>query len=143
MAYFHGVYNAEQDTSLTVPIRGSAGLPVVFGAAPIHLAKDPSKAVNTPLLCYSFQECAQAAGYSDDFKSFTLCQSVDASFRVFNVAPIILVNVLDPGKPAHVQAYEAEEIPVRDGQAVYTKPYVLLDSLEVKSGETVLSAESD
>lgn len=143
MAYFHGAYNAEQDTSLTVPIRGGAGLPVVFGTAPIHLAKDPSKAVNTPLLCYSFQECAQAAGYSDDFKSFTLCQSVDAGFRVFNVAPIILVNVLDPSKPAHVQAYEAEEVPVRDGQAVYTKPYVLLDSLEVKSGETVLSAESD
>lgn len=143
MSYFHGVYNSEQGTSLTVPIRGSAALPVVFGTAPIHLAKDPAKAINTPLLCYSFQECAMAAGYSDDFQSFTLCQSMDASFRVFNVAPIILVNVLDPGKPAHVKAYEAEELSVQDGQAVYTKPYVLLDSLEVKSGETVLTAEMD
>lgn len=143
MAYFHGVYNAEQDTSLTVPVRGSAGLPVVFGTAPIHLAKDPAKAVNTLLLCYSFPECAQLAGYSDDFKSFTLCQSMDASFRVFNAAPIILVNVLDPAKPAHVRTYEAEEIPVQDGQAVYAKPYVLLDSLEVKSGETALAAETD
>ena len=29
-------------------------------------------------------------GYSDDFKNFTLCQSIDANFRVFNNAPIIL-----------------------------------------------------
>lgn len=143
MSYFHGVYNFEQDTSLTVPIRGSAGLPVVFGTAPIHLAGNPAGAVNKPLLCYSFQECVQAAGYSDDFRQFTLCQSMDASFRVFNVAPIILVNVLDPQKPAHVKTYDAEEIPVREGQAVYTRPYVLLDSLEVRSGETLLKAETD
>ena len=143
MSYFHGVYNSEQDTSLTVPIRGSAGLPVVFGTAPIHLVKDPAKAVNTPLLCYSFQECVQSAGYSGDFKNFTLCQSMDAGFRVFHVAPVILINVLDPGNPAHVRTYEAEDVPVRDGQAVYAKPYVLLDSLEVKSGDAALTADTD
>ena len=33
---------------------------------------------------------------SDDFKNYTLCQAIDASFRVFNTAPIILVNVLNP-----------------------------------------------
>lgn len=48
MAYKHGVYNTEQATSLTVPIQGSAGLQVIFGTAPIHLAKDPAAAVNTP-----------------------------------------------------------------------------------------------
>ena len=44
MAYKHGVYNTEQATSLTVPIQGSAGLQVIFGTAPIHLAKDPAAA---------------------------------------------------------------------------------------------------
>ena len=39
MAYKHGVYNTEQATSLTVPIQGSAGLQVIFGTAPIHLAR--------------------------------------------------------------------------------------------------------
>ena len=53
MAYKHGVYNTEQATSLTVPIQGSAGLQVIFGTAPIHLAKDPAAAVNTPKLVYS------------------------------------------------------------------------------------------
>ena len=58
MAYFHGVYNTEQDTSLTVPVQGSAGLQVIFGVAPIHLSADPAKAANTPKLCYSFKVSA-------------------------------------------------------------------------------------
>ena len=39
MAYFHGVYNSEIDTSLTAPIQGSAGLQVIFGTAPLHLSE--------------------------------------------------------------------------------------------------------
>ena len=107
MAYKHGVYNTEQATSLTVPIQGSAGLQVIFGTAPIHLAKDPAAAVNTPKLVYSYKEAVEAVGYSDDFENFTLCQSISACFQVFNVAPIILVNVLDPNKAAHVTQNQA------------------------------------
>mgnify|MGYP003381013113 CR=1 FL=1 len=43
--YQHGVYNQEQATSLTTPIRSSAALQVIFGTAPVHLADDPTKAV--------------------------------------------------------------------------------------------------
>lgn len=143
MAYKHGVYNSEIDTSLTTPIQGSAGLQVIFGTAPIHLAADPYSAANTPKLCYSFSECQQAVGYSDDFKKFTLCQSIDACFRVFNVAPIILINVLDPKKQAHTTTNAAEEITVTDGVATYKKPYVLLDTLSVKDGETELQPGVD
>lgn len=125
MAYFHGVYNSEIDTSLTAPIQGSAGLQVIFGTAPIHLSRDPAAAVNKPMLCYSFAECQQNVGYSDNFKDFTLCQSIDACFRVFNVAPIILVNVLDPGKASHTTVNAAEDCPVADGQVVYKKPYAV------------------
>ena len=106
--YQHGVYNQEQATSLTTPIRSSAALQVIFGTAPVHLADDPTKAANTPKLCYSFAECQAAVGYSDDFKNFTLCQSIDANFRVFNNAPIILVNVLDPGNSKHTKSNEEE-----------------------------------
>ena len=143
MAYKHGVYNAEQATSLTTPIQGSAGLQVIFGTAPIHLAKNPAEAANTPKLCDSFAECQEAVGYSDNFKDFTICQSIDACFRVFNVAPIILINVLDPNKPAHTTVNAAEEVPVQDATAVYTKPNVLLKTLEVKNGEAVLVPGSD
>lgn len=143
MSYFHGVYNSEIDTSLTAPIQGSAGLQVIFGTAPIHLSRDPAAAVNKPMLCYSFAECSQNVGYSDNFKDFTLCQSIDACFRVFNIAPIILVNVLDPKKASHTTVNAAEDCPVVDGQVVYTKPYTLLDTLVVKNGDAELVAESD
>ena len=143
MAYFHGVYNSEIDTSLTAPIQGSAALQVIFGTAPIHLSDDPAAAVNKPMLCYSFKECQQNVGYSDNFQDFTLCQSIDACFRVFNVAPIILVNVLDPRKSAHVKENAAEDCAVVDGQIIYTKPYVLRDTLEIKDGETVLERDTD
>ena len=49
--YQHGVYNQEQATSLTTPIRSSAALQVIFGTAPVHLADDPTKAANTLKLC--------------------------------------------------------------------------------------------
>lgn len=143
MSYFHGVYNSEIDTSLTAPIQGSAGLQVIFGTAPIHLSRDPAAAVNKPMLCYSFAECSQNVGYSDNFKDFTLCQSIDACFRVFNIAPIILVNVLDPAKAKHTTVNAAEDCPVVDGQVVYTKPYTLLDTLVIKNGDAELVAESD
>lgn len=143
MAYPHGAYNSEVDTSLTSPIQGSAGLQVIFGTAPIHLTKDPAAAVNAPVLCYSFAECQQALGYSDDFKAFTLCQSMDACFRVFNVAPIILVNVLDPSNPAHVKENAAKDCSVSDSQAVYREDYVLLDTLMVQAGENTLERDTD
>ena len=143
MAYFHGVYNTEQDTSLTVPIQGSAGLQVIFGVAPIHLAADPAKAANTPKLCYSFKECQQAVGYCDDFTNFSLCQSIDACFRVFNVAPIILINVLDPNKAEHTTENAAADCDVVDGTILYDKEYVLLDSLVVKNSDATLVPGSD
>ena len=96
MSYKHGVYVSEQETSLTAPIEGTAGLQVIFGTAPCNLADNPSAAVNQPKLCHSFAEAKAAVGYCDDFKNYTLCQAIDASFRVFNTAPIILVNVLNP-----------------------------------------------
>ena len=51
MAYNHGVYNQEQETSLTTPIQGTAGLQVIFGTAPLHMAADPAAAVNKPAAC--------------------------------------------------------------------------------------------
>ena len=143
MPYRHGVYNAERETSLTAPIRGSAGLQVIFGTAPIHLSKDHATAANVPKLCYSFEECVEALGYSEDFERFTLCQSMDACFHVFNVAPVILVNVLDPGKAAHVTQNASADYDVSDGTVLYDKQYVLLNTLKVMNDDAELIYGSD
>jgi Phage tail sheath protein FI len=143
MAYKHGVYNSEIDTSLTTPIQGSAGLQVIFGTAPIHLSKNPAAAANTPMLCYSFKECQDAVGYSDDFDKFSLCQSIDACFRVFNVAPVILVNVLDPTKTGHTTSNVSASYTPTGAQVVYDKAYVLISTMVVKNGSTTLVYGTD
>lgn len=143
MAYTHGVYNAEQATSLTAPVESAAGLQVIFGTAPIHLAEDPFAAANSPKLCHSFAECTAALGYSEDFERFTICQSMDACFRVFAVAPVIFVNVLDPTKTAHTTKHAAEDCVVEGGKIRYDKPHVLLPTLTVQNADATLIAGSD
>lgn len=141
MAYNHGIRIEEQATSIVAPITGSAGLQVVIGTAPINLAKDPYSVTNVPLIAYSFSEVASQLGYSDDFKKFTLCQSMDASFRIFNVAPIIFINVLDPNK--HKKDNTEASVNVVAKQAKLEEDGILLDTLVVKDGATTLAKNED
>lgn len=141
MAYNHGIRIEEQATSIVAPITGSAGLQVVIGTAPINIAKDPYSVTNVPLIAYSFSEAASQLGYSDDFKKFTLCQSMDASFRVFNVAPIIFINVLDPKK--HKKDNTEASVNVVAKQAKLEEDGILLDTLVVKDGATTLAKNED
>ena len=43
MPYQHGVRVIEEPTGVAAPISGTAGLQVVFGTAPVNLAKNPMK----------------------------------------------------------------------------------------------------
>lgn len=95
MAYKHGVYVSETATTLVPMTQTDSGLIVAFGTAPLHLAKNPVKA-NTPVLCYTYQEAVEAFGYSDDWKKYTLCEVMKTQFALFNMSPVVLVNVLDP-----------------------------------------------
>lgn len=141
MTYYHGIRVEEQATSIIAPITSTSGLQVVIGTAPINLAKDPYSVTNTPLIAYSFAEAASQLGYSDDFKKYTLCQSMDASFRVFNVAPIIFINVLDPQK--HKKDNAEGPVNVVAKQAKIETTGILLDTLVVKNGGTALKKDVD
>lgn len=139
--YNHGVRVLEEATALSTPIVGTAGLQVIFGTAPINLSADPYSATNKPKICYSFAECVENFGYSDDFAKYTLCQSMDVNFRVFNVAPIILVNVLDP--TVHIKANVAKDYPVSNLQALVNIQGILLDTVTVKNETVALVLDSD
>ena len=39
MAFYHGVKTSEQATSVIAPVQTTAGLPIVFGTAPVHLTR--------------------------------------------------------------------------------------------------------
>lgn len=115
--YKHGVYVREQATSLLTPVRGTSGLQVIFGTAPVAFAEDLSTCLE-PKLCYTYEEAVKALGYSDDWDSYTLCQSMDACFRVHNVAPVVFVNVYNPTKSGNSTAVAQAEMPVYNHKCV-------------------------
>lgn len=128
MAYLHGVRIQENPTSVPTPVKNEAGVPVIFGTAPVNLVADPAGAVNKLFLCNSFAEAKVAVGYSDDYENYTLCQAMDAFFKAFGVAPVVICNILDPA--THKSTY-SETLNIVDGQAVSTKKGILLDGLKV------------
>ena len=115
MAYKHGVYTSEVETSLIAPITGTAGLIVAVGTAPVNMLADPAAAVNKPLLVNNYKEAVEAVGYVGDFQKYTLCECISAAFSVVGVAPMVLINVLDPAK--HTADIEETTIQVNDGSS--------------------------
>ena len=131
MAYFHGVKAQEIATAIISPVATTAGLPVVFGTAPVHLTTNPSEYVNKPKICYSWTEAVQAFGYSDDWDKYTLCEAMYTEFKLYAVQPIVFVNVLDPAK--HKASVAETEMTVGADKTVVIKEPVLIDTLKVKA----------
>jgi uncharacterized protein len=131
MAYKHGIYGREVATSLVPMTQINAGLPVVFGTAPVHLATDPAKA-NTPVLCYKYAEAVSYLGYSTDWENFTLCEFMKSQFSLFGMAPVVFVNVLDVKK--HITTMASTAYTPEKGVVTLSKSeMVLLDTLNVSA----------
>lgn len=129
MTYKHGLTVSEVSTSIYPPVEALAGLPVVFGTAPIHLATSQDY-VNKPLLAYSYNDAQTGLGYSSDWKNYTLCEFIKSHFQLFNVAPVVFINVLDPAK--HSKAVADGNVNITNGVATVAQTGVLLSSLIVK-----------
>lgn len=96
--YLHGAYGQLIPTQDTLPPSGVATLPVYIGTAPVQQIIDYSNVVNKPILINSFDEAKSKIGYSDDWKTFTLCEAVFAHFRnkIQPIGPIAVINVMNP-----------------------------------------------
>ena len=127
MAYNHGISTRETATPVSAAVGGDSGLQVVIGTAPVNMAADPAAAVNTPILANSLAEAVQALGYSGDFKSYSLCQSMDATFKLFGAGPVVFINVLDPA--THKKTFTAQTLQLNNKQATLDLQGVLLDGL--------------
>jgi hypothetical protein len=143
MTYKHGVYVSEIPTSVLPPVRTTAGLPVVFGTAPVNLTDDEgAEKVNKPILCYTYKEAVDALGYSDDWNSYTLCEFIKSHFSLFAVAPVVLVNVLDPA--IHKASVSAESLTLdTNDQAPLANKGVLLSTVVVKSSDGLTTHVKD
>lgn len=148
MAYRHGVYISEESTSILPPARVSAGLPVVFGTAPVHLTDDPSANVNKPVLAYTYTEAVAAFGFvaadSTTGKfAFSLSEHMRAQFALFAVSPVVLVNVLDPA--THTASVAAESVTLTNDKATLAENGALKSTIVVKDsgGTTTYVADTD
>ena len=141
--YKHGIRTSRKATQLSIPITSEGCLQCVIGTAPVNLAANPYETVNKPFVVHNMTAAKEAVGYSTDFKNYTLCQSMYATFEVFGVAPLIMINVLDPTK--HVKAQLSKEYTVHGGKAHVDETGILLDKLSVATtdGTTEYKVDED
>ncbi|OPJ63687.1 phage tail sheath family protein [Clostridium chromiireducens] len=125
MTYQHGISIQEQATSVAIPTQSISTITVAIGTAPINLISNPNAAVNKPIVVKSYSEAVAAIGYCDDWDNYTLCQAVDAFFKVFEVGPLVLINVLDPN--TH-KGSSTDTVTIKNKTAQITSSGVLLDT---------------
>jgi uncharacterized protein len=150
MVYQHGVSSSEISTSLptttqeavsNVAVGSVPTVTVAVGTAPINLVENGE--VNKPVLVKSFDEAKKKLGYSGNFSEFTLCEVMDTHFKLYEVSPVVFINVLDPTN--HKTDVTDQSISVQNKKATIDKEGVLLDTLVVKtsSGGTALEKDVD
>ncbi|MER2153610.1 MAG: phage tail sheath family protein [Solibacillus sp.] len=128
MAFRHGVSVFETPTGVSAPTVATSTLQVIVGTAPINTAKDLSS-INKPVLVYSKDEAIQAFGSSTDFEKYTLSEAIFVNFDLVAVAPLVLINVLDPARHKKSETAEAN---VENKVATINKEGILLPNLVVK-----------
>ena len=140
--YNHGVRVTETPTRMASPAKGTSGLQVIIGTAPVHQKKEYKDLVNKPILVECWDDALDLMGYSDDWEKYTLCQSMYASFKKYNISPVVLVNVLDPDK-------DVKDITAMEWKSGETKEFVFESqeivrrTIKVSDGQEELVAEKD
>lgn len=131
--YRHGIYISEVPTSIVPPVKAENSMPIFFVTAPLHLTQDPYSVTNEPKLCYTYEEAVKLFGFSmknEIWNNYTVCQVIYSQFVLYGVAPMVIVNVLDP--KIHKRSVVNEEHIFKDYTYVLNKDGVLIDTLKIK-----------
>lgn len=135
--YKHGI-GTTRDAAIETSTVQAAAAQAVVGVAPINLLDDPEKAVNTPVLVTSRASMQQQLGTCTNYRDYTLMQTCLASLQKVGVAPVVMINVLDPNNINHVTAVASVEYPLTRGSVTLPEEGILLKSLVVShNGDTV------
>ena len=128
--YKHGVYVTEQATDVYTLDRQASGITLVVGTSPIREAAYPA-APNEPVLCSTYNEAVAQLGYSTDTSKYTLCEAMEVLFGLYNVSPIVFVNVFDPA--THKSVVTREQNLVTADHTVELLGDVLVESIVVET----------
>lgn len=139
--YKHGVYVSEVATSILPPVEATAGIPFIVGTAPVNMT-DP-KNVNKPVLCHNYAEAVAAFGYvppKEDAASglkkfdYTISEFINSQFALFGVAPVIIVNVLDPQEHKTAATATTITLDTKTGSATVAEAGILPESVSLGEG---------
>lgn len=84
-------------------------------------------------MAYTYADAVAALGYSDDWTNYSLCELVHSHFVLYQKAPLILVNVLDPAN--HKVTVAPAAVNVNNRVAMLNDEGVLLTTLKVRSSD--------
>lgn len=158
MAYSHGVKISEVPTSILPPVEVSAGIPFIVGTAPVNMT-DPTN-VNKPVLCYSYDEAVAAFGYvppkldaASGLKKYeySISEFIYSQFALFGVAPVMIVNVLDPTTHKITATTKSVTLDAKTGSATIAETGILPETVTltgsgsayVKGTDYVLTFDDD
>lgn len=129
----HGVFVNEKATSVSTPIVADCGIPFVIGTAPYWCGVNGIEA-GMPVICTSWEEFVDNFGYSDDWKTYTLCEFAYSQFKLFEVQPVIFCAI-----PAESADASAKKYTVTARKAAL--PLSASGVKSVKNGNVVVAAE--
>lgn len=139
MSFFHGIKSSELATSIKPSVQ-TGNLPVIVGTAPVNLANDPK--INKPQILYTWAEVSEYFGYVDDIENYTLCEAFKVFFTLYGMAPICVINVLDPD--VHKVLISDKSINIdKTNKELVMEMGVKRDTVVVKKGTTTLTLNVD
>lgn len=132
--YLYGAYGHLGETVAQSAIQAGT-VPVYVGTAPVNLIRGYKdlKIINYPVKLTNFVNAQKTIGHSKDWKSFTLCEAVNAHFNntLGNIGPVYVINVLDP--EVHVKDDTVTvNLAFSNGQATIKSDTIILDTLALE-----------
>lgn len=139
--YKHGI-GTKRDSAITISTAMASVAQAVVGTAPINLLDEPERAVNVPILVNSQEDMRRKLGLSSDY-SYTLMQTCLASLQKVGVAPVVMVNVIDPNNIRHVTAVASTEHFLTKGSTTIYDQGILLKTLVVSKDDVEAERDKD
>lgn len=135
--YFHGARASKKGTSVSTPVLADSAVHFIVGTAPAHMVGGK---VNEPVYVSSYAEAVEAMGYSEDWGKYDICEEIYTAFKLYQINPVIIVNVLDPAK--HLTGETDATDMTLSGGTLDLPLEALADKVTVKAynGETLTDA---
>lgn len=132
--YLHGAYGQIQAVGTKVATKSQNAI-VYVGTAPVHTLAGGDANVNKPILVSNIAEARKYFGYSEDWDKYTLCEAMHAHLENKGVAPLVLINVLDPAKHKSEDSGSKSLTPENGRVTIADAGDIILDTVAV-TGKT-------